>query len=248
MYKHTAIASIRPQVVLSETAQNRLKAIREFTSLGSGYQIALRDMEIRGVGNILGAEQHGHMLSVGFDLYCKLLEESVAELKGETKQIEADTQIDLNITAFIPETYIADDQQRLVEYKRLADVKTEKQLEGILTEWKDRFGNIPPEAMQLAQVVKLRLLSSSARVSAIKSDMQGMRLSVEFRFQQWLPIQARLPKHLGSRTTYKPGTAGGHGASPYIILKTTGMPKSEQLNLLIELISAMVANYAVKTS
>src|SRR3984957_13378951 len=79
----------KPEKVLSETAQNRLKAIREFTSLGSGYQIALRDMEIRGVGNILGAEQHGHMLAVGFDLYCKLLEESVSELQGTAKPIEA---------------------------------------------------------------------------------------------------------------------------------------------------------------
>ncbi len=238
----------RPDKALSETATNRLKAIREFTSLGSGYQIALRDMEIRGVGNILGAEQHGHMISVGFDLYCKLLEESVAELKGEIKPIEADTQIDLNITAYIPETYIADNEQRLIEYKRLADVKTEKQLNALLDEWKDRFGNLPQEAQQLALIVKLRLLASQAQVSAIKSDMQGIRLSVDFRLQQWLPIQARLPKHLGSKTTYKPGAAGGHGTMPYVLLKTGAMTKSEQLDLLMELINAMVTNYVVKAS
>ena len=236
----------KPDKALSETAQNRLKAIREFTSLGSGYHIALRDMEIRGVGNILGAEQHGHMIAVGFDLYCKLLEESVAELKGEIKAIEADTQIDLNITAYIPETYIADNEQRLVEYKRLADVKTERQLNILLDEWKDRFGNLPAETQQLAAIVKLRLLASQAQITGIKSDMQGIRLAIDFRLQQWLPIQARLPKHLGSKTTYKPGQAGGHGPMPYVLLKTAGLNKAEQLDLLMELINAMLANYVVK--
>ncbi len=238
----------KPDKALSETAQNRLKAIREFTSLGSGYQIALRDMEIRGVGNILGSEQHGHMIAVGFDLYCKLLEESVAELKGEIKAIEADTQIDLNITAYIPETYVADNEQRLIEYKRLADVKTETQLNVLLEEWKDRFGHLPPEAQQLVAIVKLRLLASRAQITGIKSDMQGIRLAVDFRLQQWLPIQARLPKHLGSKTTYKPGQAGGHGAMPCVLLKTAGLTKIEQLDLLTELINAMLANYVVRAS
>jgi len=238
----------KPNKALSETAQNRLKAIREFTSLGSGYQIALRDMEIRGVGNILGAEQHGHMVSVGFDLYCKLLEESVAELKGEAPSTESDTQIDINVTAYIPETYIADSEQRLVEYKRLADVKTDRDLTLLLSEWKDRFGNVPQEAQQLASIVKLRLVASKAGVSAIKPESQGIRLSVAFRLQQWLPIQARLPKHLGQRTTYKPGTAGGHGPTPYVLVKSNGLSPAEQLSLLEELLSAMVASYAVKAS
>lgn len=243
-----AYCLFRPNKVLSDVAQNRLKAIREFTSLGSGYQIALRDMEIRGVGNILGAEQHGHMVSVGFDLYCKLLEEAVAEIKGQAVSIESDTQVDLNVTAFLPETYIADSEQRLVEYKRLADVKSERHLALILEEWKDRFGNLPFEAQQLVSVVNLRLLASKASVTAIKPDAQGIRLLVNFRLQQWLPIQARLPKHLATRTTYKPGTAGGHGPTPSVLVRSIGTNPSEQLDLLQELLSAMVANYAVKTS
>lgn len=232
--------------VLSEVAQNRLKAIREFTSLGSGYQIALRDMEIRGVGNILGAEQHGHMVSVGFDLYCKLLEEAVAELKGQAVSTEADTQIDLNVSAYLPESYVADSEQRLIEYKRLADVKTERELSLLTEEWKDRFGNPPIEALQLVKMVKLRLLASKAAVSAIKPDPQGIRLSVSFRLQQWLPIQTRLPKHLGTRTTYKPGTAGGHGPTPFVLVKSAGITPAEQLDLLEELLTAMLASYAVK--
>jgi transcription-repair coupling factor (superfamily II helicase) len=241
-----AYCLFKPNKALSETAENRLKAIREFTSLGSGYQIALRDMEIRGVGNILGSEQHGHMVSVGFDLYCKLLEESVAELKGEAVQSEPDTQVDINITAYLPETYIADAEQRLVEYKRLADVKTERELVLLLAEWKDRFGSPPVEAQQLASVVKLRLLASQAGVSAIKPDSQGIRLSVGFRLQQWLPLQARLPKHLSQRTTYKPGTAGGHSPTPYVLVRSMGVSPAEQLSLLEELLDAMVASYAVK--
>ncbi|MBX9666554.1 MAG: transcription-repair coupling factor [Candidatus Obscuribacterales bacterium] len=233
----------KPQKVITELAQSRLKAIREFTSLGSGYQIALRDMEIRGVGNILGAEQHGHMVSVGFDLYCKLLEESVAELKGELMSREMDSQIDINVTAFIPETYIPDNQQRLLEYKRLADVRTERELFLLLEEWKDRFGNLPQEAVQLTKVIKLRLLASKAGVSNIKPDMQqGLRLSVTYRLKEWLPIQNMLPKHLAKVTTYKPGIAGGQGSSPYIIVKADGTAPIDQLNLLEELLEAMVAN------
>jgi transcription-repair coupling factor (superfamily II helicase) len=236
----------RPSKVLTETAQNRLKAIREFTSLGSGYQIALRDMEIRGVGNILGAEQHGHMVSVGFDLYCKLLEESVAELKGEAVQVDADTQIDINVTAFIPETYIPSDEQRLIEYKRLADIKSEGKLKLLTDEWRDRFGPMPQEALQLVQIVRLRLLAAKASVAGIKPDPQSsvnaIRLSVPYRLQQWLPIQARLPKHLGSRTTYKPGSSGGHGTTPYILVRAHGLSPVEQLDLLEELVSAMIAS------
>jgi transcription-repair coupling factor len=243
-----AYCLFRPAKVLSETAQNRLKAIREFTSLGSGYQIALRDMEIRGVGNILGSEQHGHMIAVGFDLYCKLLEESVAELKGESVAVDTDTQIDINVTAFLPETYIADNEQRLIEYKRLADVKTERHLNMLIDEWKDRFGELPQEALQLVSVVRLRLLAARAQVSAIKPEAQGIRLSVNFRLQHWLPIQNRLPKHLSQRTTYKPGQAGGHGSTPYILVRSQGISPGEQLSLLEELLSAMVAGAQDKAS
>lgn len=236
-----AYCLFRPDRVLNEQAQGRLRAIRDFTSLGSGYQIALRDMEIRGVGNILGAEQHGHMVSVGFDLYCKLLEESVAELKGEQVAREADVQVDLNVTAFIPESYIEDSEQKIIEYKRLADVRTDSELTRLKDEWRDRFGPVPQETEQLIAVVKLRLTAALAGVSAIKPDPAGIRLSVEFRLQNWLPIQARLPKHLASRTTYKPGTPGGHGPTPYVLVRSLGMSPPEQLGLLDELLNAMVA-------
>jgi len=235
-----------PAKVLSEQAQGRLKAIREFTSLGSGYQIALRDMEIRGVGNILGSEQHGHMISVGFELYCKLLEESVAELKGEIVEQEAEAAVDINVTAYIPESYMEDGSQRLIEYKRLADVRSASELALLEEEWKDRFGTIPKETEQLIKVVRLRLLASHANVQSIKPDLQGVRLYVPFRLQQWLPMQTRLPKHLANRTTYKPGIAGGQGSSPYILVKSQGDEPEDQLSLLEELLTAIVSSAQVK--
>ena len=236
----------RPERVITETAQNRLKAIREFTSLGSGYQIALRDMEIRGVGNILGGEQHGHMVAVGFDLYCKILEESVSELKGEAVQAEADTQIDINVTAFIPEDYVPDQEHRIIEYKRLADVKNERDLVMLTDEWRDRFGPLPQEVHQLCQIVKLRLVASRINVTAVKPDMVGMRLMVNYRLQTWLPIQTRLPKPLAARTTYKPGSPGALGPQPYVLVRCEGLSPTEQLNLLEELLNAMDAYHQNK--
>jgi transcription-repair coupling factor (superfamily II helicase) len=241
-----AYCLVRPDKVLTEVAQSRLKAIREFTSLGSGYQIALRDMEIRGVGNILGAEQHGHMVAVGYDLYVKLLEESVAEIKGEAVPEESNTAIDINITAYIPDSYIADNDQKILEYKRLADVKNERELELLVEEWRDRFGAMPRPVEQLVSVVRLRLIASRAGIFAIRPDPVGLRLSLaaDLRLQKWLPIQARLPKHLATRTAYKPGTAGagGHGStstSPYILVKCSELNPAEQVTLLQELLTAM---------
>lgn len=238
----------RPEKILSEQAQSRLKAIRELTNLGSGYQIALRDMEIRGVGNILGPEQHGHMVAVGFDLYCKLLEESVAELKGEAVAGDADTQIDINVTAYIPETYILDQQHRIIEYKRMADVRSERELVMLTEEWRDRFGPLPAEVTQLVQIVKLRLMAAAVGISAIKPDMLGIRMFVSYRLQQWLPLQSRLPKHLGGRTTYKPGAPGSLGAQPYILVRSEGLTPEEQLSLLEELIGAMVQYQQAKAN
>ena len=115
-----------------------------------------------------------------------------------------------------------------------------RQLQMLTDEWRDRFGAMPVEADQLVKVVKLRLVASRAGISAIKPDAQGIRLSVAFRLQQWLPIQSRLPKHLSSRTTYKPGSPGGAGPTPHILVRSAGVSPSEQLNLLDELLGAMV--------
>ena len=114
---------------ITKDAIDRLKAIKEFTTLGSGYQIAMRDVEIRGVGNILGTKQHGHMVNVGFDAYCELLEEAVKELQGEHTEKTNPTIVDINVTAYIPDEWVGSTEQKMIEYKRLADVKSEVGME-----------------------------------------------------------------------------------------------------------------------
>jgi len=159
-----------PDQILTEDAKGRLRAIREFTTLGSGYQIALRDLEIRGVGNILGSEQHGHMVAVGFDLYTQMLEESIQELQGQGNDKKEPAIVDLNVTAFIPQDWVGDQEVKLTEYKRLAAITTPLQLEHIQLEWQDRFGEIPWEALQLVKLVQLRILATDLRFTLIRGE------------------------------------------------------------------------------
>ena len=162
------------------------------------------------------------------------------------KSRDADTQIDINVTAYIPDTYIADPQHRIMEYKRMADVKNQRELIMLTEEWRDRFGPLPTETQHLVQIVKLRLLASQVNVSAIKPDMVGLRLMVNYRLQTWLPIQARLPKTLAQRTTYKPGSPGALGPTPYILVRSEGLTPVEQLSLLEELLNAMAVHQQAK--
>ena len=118
--------------MLKEVAEKRLAAIREFTDLGSGFKIAMRDLEIRGAGNLLGESQSGHMAAVGYDLYCKMLNEAVSQLKGEKEEADYATTIDLDIDAFIPESYIKNEYQKLDIYKRIAGIETQQDYDDML--------------------------------------------------------------------------------------------------------------------
>lgn len=229
--------------VLTDTAKNRLQAIKEFSNLGSGYQIALRDMEIRGVGNILGPEQHGHMISVGFDLYCQLLNEAVDKLRGlEVQEVELETLIDLNISAFIPTTYIEDEAQKVIEYKRLANVRTYKELNYLISEWEDRFSKLPEAVENLTRIVKLRILGNKLGIKNIKSDSQfnySIKIEVNFRLQNWLKIQSLLPKKISERTSFKSSARGTSETPSSILLKTTGLSSKEVLDILFELLQTL---------
>ncbi len=230
------------EVVLTDTAKNRLQAIKEFSTLGSGYQIAIRDMEIRGVGNILGAEQHGHMISVGFDLYCQLLNEAVDKLRGlEVQDKELECIVDLNISAYIPNSYIEDDSQKVIEYKRLANIRTSKELEYIASEWKDRFGNLPEEVNNLKRIVELRVLANEFDIKHIKSEagvLDNVKIFINLRLQSWLGTQSKLPKSLLGRVAFKPGARGGSENS-YLLVKTVGLSTKEQLDILFELLHCL---------
>ena len=159
----------RKDKLLKEVAEKRLSAIREFTDLGSGFRIAMRDLEIRGAGNLLGAEQHGHMEAVGYDLYCKMLNEAVKHLKGETEEEETfSTTIDLNVDAFIPDTYIPNEYQKLDVYKRIAAIENEEEMEDMLEELIDRFGDIPRKVQQLLNIAGLKARAHRVYVTAVE--------------------------------------------------------------------------------
>lgn len=158
----------RRDKMLKEVAEKRLAAIREFTDLGSGFKIAMRDLEIRGAGNLLGAQQHGHMEAVGYDLYCKMLNEAVKHLKGEMEEETYTTTMDLNVDAYIPDSYIPNEYQKLDIYKRIAAVETEDEMEDMVEELIDRFGDIPKKVETLLNVARLKALAHSVYVTAVE--------------------------------------------------------------------------------
>jgi transcription-repair coupling factor (superfamily II helicase) len=141
---------------LTEEAYERLKTIGEATELGSGFKIAMRDLEIRGAGNLLGTGQSGHIAAVGYDLYCQMVTEAVAELKGETPEEPAEIKLDLPVPASLPTDYVAKETLRLEAYRRLAAVTTEAEVDDIRTEWEDRYGPVPSPAAALLEVARLR--------------------------------------------------------------------------------------------
>ncbi|OPY58863.1 MAG: Transcription-repair-coupling factor [Pelotomaculum sp. PtaU1.Bin035] len=162
-----AYFTFRKDKVLGEAAEKRLAAIREFTELGSGFKIAMRDLEIRGAGNILGAEQHGHIAAVGFDLYCRILEEAVKEANGEIVTPVLETTIELPVEAYIPDSYISDTNQKVEIYKRIAGLTTPSGLSGLEDELVDRFGDLPGTVLNLLEVAKVRVLAGRLRVKKI---------------------------------------------------------------------------------
>src|SRR4029079_18815635 len=145
-----------PDRALTEEAYERLKTIGEHTELGSGFKIAMRDLEIRGAGNLLGADQSGHIAAVGYDLYVQMVTEAVAELKGEVPRLPAEVKLDLPVAANLPKDYVAREELRLEAYRRLAAVTTDAEVDDIRTEWEDRYGPVPNPAVARLPAARLR--------------------------------------------------------------------------------------------
>lgn len=162
---------------LSENAEERLSAIREYTELGSGFKIAMRDLELRGSGDILGAEQHGHMESVGYDLYCKMLGEAIKEEKNELKITEEfDTEIELDIDAFIPDDYITYENQRISLYRRIACIENEEERMDVIDELIDRFGDVPVPVQNLANIALLKQVAHDNYITKISGDKSEFKI------------------------------------------------------------------------
>ena len=174
-----AFLMYRRDKLLKEEAEKRLQAIREFTELGSGIKIAMRDLEIRGAGNVLGAEQHGHMEAVGYDLYCKMLNEAVLALKGEKPDEDSyETVVECDIDAYIPGSYIKNEYQKLDIYKRISAIETEDEYMDMQDELMDRFGDIPRSVENLLMIAGLRALARQAYVTEVVINRQEIRLSM----------------------------------------------------------------------
>ena len=165
--------------LLSEVADKRLKAIKEFTEFGSGFKIAMRDLEIRGAGSLLGEIQSGHMEQVGYDTYCNLLDEVVKEMQGEEIKPEIDVQIDLDATCYIPDEYISDSSQKIEIYQDIALCKNEEDIQNVIDEMIDRFGNMPKEIENLIEIARIKILCKKLNISKV----QGKRSFVVFMFE-----------------------------------------------------------------
>jgi transcription-repair coupling factor (superfamily II helicase) len=216
-----------PKVQLSEAARQRLRAIQEFTQLGSGYQLATRDMEIRGVGNLLGAEQSGQMETIGFDLYVEMLQDAIKEIRAQEIPEVEETEIDLPLTAFIPADYIPDLDQKMSAYRAIATATTEAEVTNVTAELRDRYGELPLATQQLLKVIELKLLAKKIGISRIKLESkQHIILETPMEEPAWKLLWANLPSKLQTRFVYSPGKVTVRGLG---VLKP-----QQQLTTLIE--------------
>ena len=165
--------------MLREVAEKRLAAIKEFTDLGSGFKIAMRDLEIRGAGNLLGAKQHGHMQAVGYDLYCKMLDEAVKNLKGISTAQDFETTIDLDVDAFIPPAYIVNEVQKLDIYKRIAGIENQNECDDMREELLDRFGEIPAAVENLLRIAMIRVSAHQLFITEIRGRNEEIRFTLK---------------------------------------------------------------------
>lgn len=174
-----AYLTYRRDKVLNEDAQKRLKAIKEFTEFGSGFKIAMRDLEIRGTGNVIGPQQSGHMEAVGYEMYCRLLAETVSEMRGITLEEEIDTSVDFPVSAFIPEKYIKAHSQRLVAYKKIAAIESEDEMSDVYDELLDRYGDVPDVVNNLMTISLIRKAASKKKFTEIKGGKNNVILMFE---------------------------------------------------------------------
>ncbi len=216
---------------LTEIAEKRLEAIREYTEFGSGFKIALRDLEIRGAGSLLGGEQHGHLESVGYDMYVKLLQNAISEEKGEEVKEENNCVIDVNISAHIPESYIENLPQRLGIYRRIADIKTQDDVSDVIDELCDRFGEPPKSVLGLIDVALIRNSAAAHGIKEISQNGGNLLLYVDEISGEHT---ARLLSHFKNRFLLSAGKR------PYYSIRIGSESSAECLKEIMTALSAEV--------
>ena len=207
-----AYITYRRDKLITEVADKRLKAIKEFTEFGSGFKIAMRDLEIRGAGSLLGEIQHGHMNQVGYDTYCKLLDEVVKEIQGEEISEEVDVQIDLNVSSYLPDEYIENSSQKIEMYQNIALCRTEEEIREVIDEMIDRFGEMPKEVENLLEITRIKELAKKSGV--IKILQKGQNIVFNFDISLFhMDMVDELVKKYKNKIRFSPA------AEPYITLK-----------------------------
>ena len=205
--------------VLQEVAEKRLQTIREFTEFGSGFKIAMRDLEIRGAGNLLGAEQHGHMETVGYDMYCKLLDEAITKLKGEEPKENFETSVDLNINAYIPDFYVKNEEQRLELYKKISSITNIDFYNDVEEEIEDRYGNLPKSVKALLDIVLLKNYAHNFGIISIIQKKNN--IIITFKSDANVDTVSLMKTIKNSKGTYLFTSA----QNPYITIKTNQKDK-----------------------
>jgi transcription-repair coupling factor (superfamily II helicase) len=230
-----AYVTYRRDKVLTEIAEKRLAAIRDFTELGAGFKIALRDLEVRGAGNLLGGEQHGHLDAIGYDLYCKMLEEAIHELQGQTVEKPVATTIDLPIDAFIPKSYIPDEGQRMDMYRRIAAISTAQDLQDVQDELIDRFGDLPEAVSWLTDIALIARQASRHDIGKIEVDHENFVLTYAENKKPDMQLLAGL---LGD-PAFKGRILFNAGTRPYLLFRAAARTRPEWTRNLRELLTRM---------
>jgi len=227
-----AYITYRKDKVISEVAEKRLQAIKEFTELGSGFRIAMRDMEIRGAGNLLGPEQHGHMEAVGYEMYCRLLDEAVRELRGEpARKEDVEVTIDINIDAYIDDSYIGNESRKIEMYRKIAAINDENDVIDIEDELIDRYGEIPEPVRNLIKVAHIRALARSLGISSVTEKKD----SVIFAFADSKSIDFRAIAKTAEK--YRRQLLFSAGTSPHLVYKkpqVSGEKLADNIKILLQ--------------
>lgn len=232
-----AYFTYRRDKVLTEVAEKRLQAIKEFTELGSGFKIAMRDLTIRGAGNLLGAQQHGFIDSVGFDLYSQMLKEAIEERKGDTPKTEQfETEIDIELDAYIPENYIQDGKQKIDMYKRFRSIATIEEKNELQDEIIDRFGSYPKEVEWLFTVAEMKVYGKYERVELIKQDKDAIRFTISEEASAQIDGQKLF--ELGNKYGRQIGL-GMEGKKLKISVQTKGRKTEEWLETVLGMLKGL---------
>ena len=222
--------------VLTEVAEKRLKALKDFTELGSGFKIAMRDLEIRGAGNMMGSSQHGHMAAIGYDLYCRMLEDTVKLIKGEIEQEPIETTVDIKMDAYIPSSYIEDEIQKIEVYKKIAAIENINDYNDIKEELEDRYSVIPEAVYNLMDIAYIKSLAKVLLIEEINENQKEIRFKFQKGFKKFNEIYSVL------LSKYKDNVVLYFGETPFFAVRINTIKREEMLNFYKTLLKELIKN------